>query len=86
MSNFLLYHDENKFILWDDDDIDQHAQLDFYSASSQKQQIPTSYSLIKPRPVTKLMIYGKKGEHINHYDSLSLSLSLSNLLFGLQIF
>ena len=54
MSNFFLYHDENKFIRWDDDDdIDLRAQLDFYSASSQIQQIPTSYSMIKPRPVDK---------------------------------
>ena len=35
----------------DDDDIDLRAQQDFYSASSKIQQIPTSYSMIKPRPV-----------------------------------
>jgi hypothetical protein len=33
--------------------------------------------MIKPRPVEKFIIYGTIGEHINHYDSLSLSLSLS---------
>ena len=41
---FQLYHGENKLILmrWDDDEVrfvlDQHAELDFYSASSLKQQ------------------------------------------------
>ena len=39
---FQLYHGENKLIFhWDDDDVhfvqDQHAELDFYSASSLKQ-------------------------------------------------
>jgi spore coat polysaccharide biosynthesis protein SpsF (cytidylyltransferase family) len=38
---FQLYYDENTF-QWDDDDVrfglDQHAELDFYSASSLKQQ------------------------------------------------
>jgi hypothetical protein len=76
MSNFLIYHDENKFIQRDDDGIDQHVQLDVYSASSQTQQMHTSYRLIKPRPVEILMFYGTEGEHINHDGSLSLSLSL----------
>jgi len=40
---FQLYHGENKLIFqWDDDEVrfvlDQHAELDFYSASSLKQQ------------------------------------------------
>ena len=40
---FQLYHGENKLIVqWNDDDevrfvLDQHAELDFYSASSLKQ-------------------------------------------------
>jgi hypothetical protein len=39
---FQLYHGENKLIFnWDDDEVhfvqDQHAELDFYSASSLKQ-------------------------------------------------
>ena len=76
MSNFLIYHDENKFIQRDDDGIDQHVQLDVYSASSQTQQMQTSYRLIKPRLVEILMFYGTEGEHINHDGSLSLSLSL----------
>jgi hypothetical protein len=56
----------------DDDGIDQDVQLDFYSASSQTQQMQTSYRLIKPRPVEILMFYGTEGEHINHDVSLSL--------------
>ena len=41
---FQLYHGENKLIFgwWDDDEVhfvlDQHAELDFYNASSLKQQ------------------------------------------------
>jgi hypothetical protein len=39
---FQLYHGENKLIFNDDDDVrfvlDQHAELDFNSASSLKQQ------------------------------------------------
>ena len=39
---FQLYHGKNKLIFqWDDEVrfvLDQHAELDFYSASSQKQQ------------------------------------------------
>jgi hypothetical protein len=44
---FQLYYGENKLILkWDDDDearfvLDQHAELDCYSASSLKQQSAT---------------------------------------------
>ena len=40
---FQLYHGENKLIFsWDDDEVnfvlDQHAELDFYSANKLKQQ------------------------------------------------
>jgi hypothetical protein len=42
---FQLYHSENRlFFQWDDDEVhfvlDQHAELDFYSASSLKQHSP----------------------------------------------
>jgi hypothetical protein len=41
MPTFRLYHGENKLIFNDDEVhfvLDQHAELDFYSASSLKQQ------------------------------------------------
>ena len=45
-----LYHGENKLLLqWDDDEVcfvlDQHAELEFYSASSLKQQLRVDMSL-----------------------------------------
>jgi hypothetical protein len=44
---FQLYHGKNKFFQWDDDKerfvLDQHAELDFYSASSLKQQSAGSH-------------------------------------------
>ena len=47
---FQLYHGENKlFFLWDDDELrfvlDQHAELDLYSASWLKQQSAVDMSL-----------------------------------------
>ena len=42
MSIFQLFYDQNKLRFDDDDDVlfvlDQHTELDFYSASSLKQQ------------------------------------------------
>ena len=45
---FQLYHGENKLIFQRDDDevrfvLDQHAELDFYSASSLKQKSADSH-------------------------------------------
>jgi hypothetical protein len=40
--SYIVYHCENKLVQWDDDGVhfvlDHHAELDFYSASSLKQQ------------------------------------------------
>ena len=63
---FQLYHDENKLIFNEVDDevrlvLDQHAELDFYSASSLKQQstgrhiAPLGHIILNPsRPVFAL--------------------------------